>query len=217
AGNDALVAIVNHLTREGSELPFFVGQTQEGNFYFNGLYNYTMSLVFTDLDSDAPLGVVQGQETHTGLYCALSLGEGQFAIASYSFNERFFQGQVAISESGISATVGLEGNPIPELDLNSHVEALSLSDNFLAFGADSRDRQIMLYAYSKADGGLVGTQYYGFGLPYTFGGMSTTADGGLIIAGSVYVADRFQRVALIKLAEEDVNALVLGTVVVDQE
>ncbi|MEL6533818.1 MAG: hypothetical protein AAFQ98_00330, partial [Bacteroidota bacterium] len=189
---------------------FFVGQTPEGTYYFNGLYNYTLSLVFTDLSSGEPLGVVQGQETHSGLLGVFPMGGGQFGLATFNFNERFFQGRVAVDESEISATVDLEGNPIPELDLNANVQAMGLFDQHVIFGADTRDRQIMLYAYSQESGELVGTQYYGFGLPYRFSRMNVTGDGGLIITGSVYVADRFQRVALIRLAEEDVNALTSG-------
>ena len=212
AGNDVEGAIVNHFTREDSQLPFFVGQSEEGTYYFNGFYNYTLSMVFTDLNSNTPRGVLQGQQTSAGLFAARSLGNEVYAIATFNFNQRYIQSRVDLNETSVSSTVNYEANPVPEMDLASKVRIsrVQFDDPHLIYGCHTRDRQIALYAYRESDGALVGTRYLGFGLPYSFSSMRETVDGGLIITGSVYVADRFERIALIKLSENDKREL-LGT------
>lgn len=45
AGNNVLEAITDHFTRRKDRLPFFCGQAPNSSYYFNGFYNFTMSLV----------------------------------------------------------------------------------------------------------------------------------------------------------------------------
>ena len=68
AGADVEAPIIEHFTRTGRQLPFFVGRTNEGQYYLNGFYNFTLSLLFTNLNGNDPVGVVQGQQDN-GHFC----------------------------------------------------------------------------------------------------------------------------------------------------
>ncbi len=51
--------IIDHYTRTGRQFPFTTGRLDNGTYYFNGFFNFTLSLVFTDLTNGA-LGVGAG-------------------------------------------------------------------------------------------------------------------------------------------------------------
>ena len=54
AGQEVEEPIIDHFTRTGRELPFFAGRMENGTYYANGFYNYTLSLLFTDLSDNSP-------------------------------------------------------------------------------------------------------------------------------------------------------------------
>jgi len=88
AGVDVEKPIIDHLTRNGDILPFQVGQTKEGLTYFNGFYNYTFSLVFSNFGDD-PMGVCQGQLSQGGISEVASLGNNIFGIARFNFGDNY--------------------------------------------------------------------------------------------------------------------------------
>ena len=74
--------IVEHFTRTGRQLPFIVGRTNAGLVYFNGFYNFSFSMVFTDLNSGDVLGVSQGQRDNAGISGATNINGNTFALAT---------------------------------------------------------------------------------------------------------------------------------------
>ena len=52
-------------------------------YFFNGFFNYTFSLVFTDITSDDPIGVVQGQQDDGGFSAVTPLSGNKFAILTF--------------------------------------------------------------------------------------------------------------------------------------
>ncbi len=209
AGDAVEEPIINHFTRTGKQLPFQVGKTSSGQYYFNGFYNYTLSFVVTDLAGDDPSGVVQGQQDNGG-FSQLQLIEGdKFAASRFNFGDNYFLPNVTIPLSGTSSIIDLGGNKLPELTADAPVRILEASfngKNNLIYGSNNKSKQIALFIYDQATGEFLGSRYLGFSNPFEIANLITTSDGGIAICGTTYAAGRFPRICLFKIGKEEFNS-----------
>ncbi len=199
--------ILNHYIRTGNKFPFQVGRTGSV-YYFNGFYNYTFSLVFTDLNADDPQGVVQGQQDDGGMSAIVPISGSTFAAARFNFDANYTLPNVTLSLNGNSFSSDLGGNSFPELEANAAIKILRGNNgttNFLAFGSSTRSKQIGIYYYNENGGTFISSQYLGFSNPFEIAGLSQTADGGLIICGTTYLAGRFPRICLFKISKDELQ------------
>jgi hypothetical protein len=204
AGDAVEEPIINHFLRTGRQLPFQVGKTSAGQYYFNGFYNYTLSLVFTDLTKDTPLGVAQGQQDNGGFSQLYPLENNTFAAARFNFGDNYLLPKVSVNPSGISSVTDLGGNKLPELTNNAPVQITKTTIGgraILIYASNTVSRQIALYFYDKTSGEFVGSHYLGFSNPFEVANMIVTADKGLAVCGTTYVAGRFPRICMFKLSE----------------
>ena len=205
---DAVEApLINHFTRNGRQYPFQVGKTLGGKYFFNGFYNYTFSLVFTDLAEEKP-NQVQGTNDNAGLNQVVPLSGDLYATSRFDYGENYLLPQATLSSSSISSSVDLNGNSFPELVPNAPIKTLVTTLNgkeVIVYGSNTRSRQIALYAYEKATGIFLGSKYLGFSNPYEIGSMVATADGGIAVCGTTYVAGRFPRICLFKFSAESLS------------
>lgn len=198
--------ITNHFTRTGRQLPFRIGRMQGGPYFFNGFVNFTISLIFTDLVADDPIGVLQGQQDDGGLSSVQHLTGSTFAVSRFDEGDNYLLPNVDINTGGITSSVDLGGNPFPELVDEAPVVIKQMEVNgqtVLIYGSHTKGGQIILLAYSPDTGALLGTKYLGFSNPYEISGFSPTEDGGLVVAGNTSVAGRFDRICLFKLSEKE--------------
>lgn len=205
AGDAVEEPIINHFLRTGKQIPFLVGKATSGQYYFNGFYNYTLSLAFTNLSADEPQGIVQGQQDDGGLSQAIPLDGSKFALARFNFGDNYFLPNVSLNTSGISSSTDLGGNPFPELIANATVKILRVTINskkVVLYGSDTRSKQIALFGYDESTGEFLGSKYLGFSNPFEISSIVSAADGGLAICGTTYVAGRFPRICLFKLSKE---------------
>ena len=208
AGDAVEEPIINHFLRTGQQFPFLVGKTTSGQYYFNGFYNYTLSLVFTNLINDDPQGVVQGQQDDGGVSQVVSLEGGKFALSRFNFGDNYFLPNEVLNTSGISSSIELGGNPLPELVANAAVDILRVSigtKKIALYGSDTRSTQIVLYGYDESNGEFIGSRYLGFSNPFEISSIISTNDGGLAVCGTTFVAGRFPRICLFKLSKEEVT------------
>ncbi|MGE4017666.1 MAG: hypothetical protein AB7E82_15095 [Cyclobacteriaceae bacterium] len=203
AGDAVEEPIINHFIRTGRQYPFQVGKTTSGLYFFNGFYNYTFSLVFSDLSGANPNGVIQGQQDDGGMTTVQQLTGNTFAAARFNFGANYFLPQIGLNTSGISSAVDLGGFTLPELVSNAPVRILKTTINeqpVLIFASNTLSRQIGLFIYDQATGEFLGSKYLGFSNPYEVAQVSPTADGGVVVSGSTFVAGRFQRVCIFKIS-----------------
>lgn len=212
---DAEPLVINHLTRLGEEYPFFSGFVQgtgnSGNYFFNGFRNFSFSLNFVDATNGELTGAVNGSRYEGGLSAALHLGGDQFALSKFSFGENFLVPAAGVNINGEISSTSIPANRFPELlpDARVLVKELSvLGKEVYIYGTDTKSNQMVLYAYDKATHELLGVTYVGQTNPYELGDFMVTEDNGLLLLGKTFVAGRFPRLALFKLTEEELAALV---------
>jgi hypothetical protein len=206
AGDAVEEPIITHFLRTGKQLPFQVGKTASGLYFFNGFYNYTLSLVFTDLNQDNPQGVIQGQQDKGGLSYVIPTTGGKYAAAKFNFGDNYLMPAVTLNTSGVSSSTDLVGNYLPELVPDAQVKIMMANidgQEQVLYASNTRSRQIALFSYSPSDGKLLGSRYLGFSNPFEVAAMITTEDKGLIICGTTYLAGRFPRICLFKLSAEE--------------
>jgi hypothetical protein len=207
AGDDVEEPIINHFIRTGKRFPFQIGKISNGSYFFNGFQNYTFSLVFTNLT--AITGVVQGQQDDGGISAVYPLGGGKFAAARFNFGDNYFLPNVNLSTNSPSISVDLGGNTLPELIGNAPVKILRAQINnksVLIFASDTKSKQIGLYFYDELTGEFISSRYLGFSNPFEVANVIQTADKGLLVCGTTYLAGRFPRVCLIKLSEAELTS-----------
>ncbi len=207
AGDEVEEPIINHFIRTGKRFPFQIGKVSGGIYFFNGFENYTFSLVFTNLD--AILGVVQGQQDDGGLSAIYPLGGDKFAAARFNFGDNYFLPNVNLSTNAPSIGVDLGGNTLPELVSNAPVKILRAQVSnkpVLIFASDTKSKQIGLYFYDEATGEFMSSRYLGFSNPFEVANIIQTADNGLLVCGTTYLAGRFPRICLIKLSEDELSS-----------
>lgn len=211
-GEDVEEPIIQHYIRTGRQYPFEVGKAAGGLYFFNGFFNYTFSLVFTDLTSDDPIGVVQGQQDDGGFSALTPLGGNKFASSRFNFGDNFLIPNKELSTSSITSSTDLGGYSLPELIPNAKVRILRATvnaKNVLIYGSDTKSKQIGLLYYEEAAGTFIGSRYLGFSNPFEIASLVQTSDEGLAICGTTYLAGRFPRICIFKLSKEqlvsDVN------------
>ncbi len=211
AGDAAEEPIIEHYNRTGKVFPFQIGKTTSGRYFFNGFYDYTFSLVFTDLAADGPLGRVNGNQDKGGFSQLMPLEGNRWAAATFSFGRNFLMPSITLNESATDQVSNLEeanGLSLVELTPNATVKIYQVTINgtpVTLFASNTVGKQISLYAYDRATGTLMGTHYLGFSNPFEVGAVTATTDGGLAICGTTYIAGRFPRTVLFKMSAEKVN------------
>lgn len=206
AGDGVEAPIITHFLRTGRQFPFQIGKTTSGQYYFNGFYNYTFSLVFTDLAAKDPQGVVQGIQDDGGFSCLMPLDGNKYAAARFNFGDNYLLPNAPINSTGTTSSVDFGGNNLPELASNATVKIISATVNskeIALYGSNTRSKQISLYGYEKATGKFLGSRYLGFSNPFEIAAMITTSDGGLAVCGTTYVAGRFPRICLFKISKDE--------------
>jgi hypothetical protein len=208
AGVDVDKPIIDHITRNGAQLPFSVGKISNNQYYFNGFYNYTFSLVFSDL-TGTPTGVCQGQLSLGGISAVESLGNDNFGVARFNFGDNYLNPIANIPTNSISSSTDLGGNTFPEIASGARVKILNQkSIAKWVYGTNTISNQIILNGFDQATGTILGTEYLGSGNPYTFASMIITNDGGIAILAQTAIEGRFRRIALFKRDAKYLNGLV---------
>lgn len=212
-GNDIVdEKISNHFARKGRIYPFQVGEVSSGLYFFNGFYDYAFSLVFVNLSSDAPVARIQTEFDHVGFNTIVPLGGTSFATSQFNLGDNFLLPKTSIPLSGMVNPVTFDNAyKIPEFASYAHVKILRTQldeKNVLIYGSDTKSKQIGLLFYDETTGELLGNRYLGFSNPFDLGNVIKTADGGLAVCGTTYIAGRFPRISISKLSKEEVEKIV---------
>ncbi|MDN5201575.1 hypothetical protein QQ008_09390 [Fulvivirgaceae bacterium BMA10] len=204
--------IIGKFSGTAENLPYFTGSMNDGSIYFfNGFYNFSLSVVFVNSSDGDLIGTLNGLRDETGLSAAQHITGNSFAVSRFSFDDNFLLplGDINVQANDFSGDLG--GNELPEILPSAKVVIKRLTingQNVVLYGSETKSKQIVLYAYDESDGALLGTKYFGNVNPYEIGNFVETTDGGLAISGRTFVAGRFPRICLFKISETELNSIV---------
>ncbi len=209
-GDDVLEEIIDHyLNASERPLPFFCGEHAFGSYYFNGYYNYNLSLVFTNLSGGAT-GVVQGQGSEAGFRSVFArVDDGTFAVSGYQFSDNYQLSEVSLSTGGLSSIADIYTGDMAELRPYTPSKIVSYEQGieYIVFAAESESRQIVLNFYEASSGQVAGTYRIGYANPYTFASLKVGSDNSLIVLGTTFVAGRFERIVLNKISSSEIAGI----------
>ncbi len=210
-GEDLEAEVIDHFLESSDRpLPFFCGEYSSGNYYFNGFYNYSFSTVFTDF-GNTPTGVLQGQDANAGLRSALSLGNGNFAVSGYQFDDNYQLASVDLNTSGTTSSVDLYPGNMAEIKPYTTAKIVSYtssSETYTVFASETKGNQIVLHFYNSTSGAIDGVQFVGFLNPFAFSSIKVTSDNSLLILGTTFVAGRFERIMLNTISQSEIDDIV---------
>ncbi|MES2734163.1 MAG: hypothetical protein V4714_20620 [Bacteroidota bacterium] len=210
--------IVAHLTRTGDRLPFFTGISTSG-YYFNGFAKYTFSTVFVNPSDGKQTGLMNGFRDKGIISAALHLSNNQFALARYSFGDNHLHPTESLNPASVGFIGDLKENLFSEIKPNGHIVIKRMMVNgqdVVLYAAESKSKQIILYAYAAQTLHLLGKQYLGYGNPYEMSGFTATDDGGLAVLGRTYVVGRYPRICLFKLSKDELTRFIKPIVPKDE-
>lgn len=202
-----------HVYRRGITYPFFTGTILNGNstvgYYANVFFEYRIALQFIDTRG-LPAGQLDGYSYRGGLSSFFSLGNNQFALSRYAFEENFFAPNVPINIGTIQSVSKLNGKQVYDISAYAKVVLKKVTiggKDVLVYGSTTKNNRIILYFYTPK-GEYLGQKYLGAVFPYELSNFIPTSDGGLAILGKTFVAGRFPRVCLFKLSNEEISGII---------
>lgn len=203
--------IVDHMNYTGKRFPFFISVTPEKDYVvMSGFNNYSFSTVFMDANLNFA-GVYNGAAYDGGLNAILPLGGNKFSLARFSFTNLYLNPNASLVPTTIDIAESIPAQSKAELDAQSPVLIKNVSINsvdYVVYLASTKSNQLLLNFYVKGSSELKGSKYLGQSVPLKACDFSKTEDGGLMILARVTVMGSFNRIATIKLSEEELEAMV---------
>ena len=211
AGNEVEPEILEHyLDPERSAQPFFCGEYAPGQVYFNGFYNFSLSLVFSGFGG-SPTGVLQGQGTNGGVTCVMPVQGSNFGVFGFQYNDNFILPNEPLATSGLASSVDLLSSSVTEFSSRTpaDIEVLTLDNTtYTIFAAETETRQVALYFFDTSTNELAGIHKIGYLNPYTLSSIRLDNENNLLVLGTTYVSGRFKRIFLSKIPEGDLRGIV---------
>lgn len=204
--------IINHLTGNGKKYPFLNGKLSGDKYYFNGFYNYTLSLCVFEFgwnDDDKP-AAAQGYRDERCMSSVLPLEGNTIAGSRYAYGDNFIipAAPVPVNSGTFSANSDMTGFLIPECvrDAPMALKLMTLNGKrMLVYASTTKNGQVVLFAYDAESKQLTGTKYLGATNPYAMSAIIQTADGGIAVLATTQVAGRFSRIAVFKLGKDELG------------
>ncbi|MFQ3577373.1 MAG: hypothetical protein SNJ77_13140, partial [Cytophagales bacterium] len=192
--------IIDHLTGLGKRLPFAMGRTNDGTYFFNGFFRYTFSLTFFGFNTQTP-GVLQGFRDNRGVATVTPKSNGNFALSRFGQGSMSYIPNVTLNTqaSAVASSGDLQGFFIPEIENYTRVVSLatpSINPTTVIYASANRKSQLCIYQYDYNTGAYKGTKYLGLSGSYQIGGICNTKEGKVALAATVYLAGRIPKVAL---------------------
>lgn len=204
--------IIDHLTGNGKKYPFLNGKLSGNTYYFNGFYNYTLSLCMFDFNwapEDEP-AAAQGYRDERCISSVLPMGTNEIATSRYAYGDNFIipSATVPVNSGDFSANTDMNGFLIPEFirDAPISLKAMTLNGkNVIVYASTTKSSQVALFAYDANSKQLLGTKYLGATNPYAMANITQTSDGGIAVLATTQVAGRFSRIAVFKVANSELG------------
>jgi len=207
---DIEAEIITHLSSPRERLPFFTGVAEDGKYFFNGFFDFTLSVGFVNPADGSMEGVIHGFRRSGAISALQPLEAGRFALARYAFGKNYIFPGVDINTSGTNSSEQFDGFELPELVADAQTRLCRVNvagKRLVVFASNAKSNQVVLYAYDEATGEFTGTHATGFNDELQVADILPTSDRGIAIYASSQVAGRFPRPAFFKISPDETAAL----------
>ena len=218
--NDNFAAEIDrHTKRETQPLPFMTGTVSGANpiYFFNCFYEANFSCIFVNPKDGKTDGYSQigGDRSYATMRYLLPINENRFALCRYDrTNTNFLIPNATIPILGLpSVSTELGGISFADMEPNSRIlcrRYVVAGKDVIIYAANNRNKGVGLYAFDANSGAFLGSKSLNLESPCEMGGFAPTADGGLAVLAKTYIVNRFPRVLVFKLSEEEAKKLVGG-------
>jgi hypothetical protein len=202
--------IETHLKKAGHQFPFFISQSGEStaaHYLVNCFFNYTMTLIFANPATGGRDGQVNTYQDNAAISSATYLDGSRFALSRYYMGENYIYPSAEIDQNSTQGSDNFEDIHLAELTTDATVKSITATYHkreVIVYASQTKSNSLVLYFFNKADGILVATKNVASTNPVNIAGLISTSDGGLALLAQTYVAGRFPRIAIFKIAPDDI-------------
>jgi hypothetical protein len=191
------------------------------NYFFNGIFEadgqvrYFMTFLTPNntsfvLYTDASGNLLGSTQTSFLLNSLAQVSGKEFAMTYIRQNDTNIVPKVALSIN-TNESPAIFGNTFHEINSEKRIITKKMTlngKNVIIFACTLENIPIRIYAFDAQTEVLLGTLTLGRVNPYEIADIIQTADGGLAILANTLVADRFIRLALLKISPKEIINLV---------
>lgn len=202
--------IETHLKKAGQQFPFFIQQSGESkamHYMVNCFFNYTMTLIFANPATGSRDGQVNTYQDNAAISSAIYLDGSRFALSRYYMGENYFFPSVELDQNSTQGSDEFEDIHLAELITDAVVKSVTATFHnreVIVYASETKSNSLVLYFFNKADGKLIATKNVASTNPVNIAGLISTSDGGLALLAQTYVSGRFPRIAIFKIAADDI-------------
>lgn len=202
--------IETHLKKAGQQFPFFIQQSGEStstHYLVNCFFNYTMTLIFANPATGGRDGQVNTYQDNAAISSAAYLDGSRFALSRYYMGENYFFPSVELDQNSTQGSDDFEDIHLAELKADATVKSIIATFHnreVLVYASQTKSNSLVLYFFNKVDGKLLATKNVASTNPVNIAGLISTSDGGLALLAQTYVSGRFPRIAIFKIAPDDI-------------
>lgn len=207
SGEDIIPHIRKHLTKQGNELPFYIGMLKNEEKYFaNIFHNYTLSLLF--VSSGSINGYLYSYQDEGVISSCTHLEDSLFAISRYFARDNYVYPGVSINTNGLTNAKDFNDILMADLQFNARVQVIRDDFNgndLILYASTTKTNQIALYFFDAITYEMLKSHFIGHTNPVEIASMIRAEDGALVILGKTWVSGRYQRNILYKLSIEELG------------
>lgn len=197
--------VVSHINYSGKRMPFFISSSPENDYVImGGFYNYSFSLIFMNANLQFS-GVYNGANFNGSVNAILPHGNSVYSVARYSYDNLYFNPNVTLNPATIDIAESISAQGFSELNSEKPVLVRKVkagNKEYVALIASTRTNQILISFFDGTSGTLKGKKYIGKNTPYTVCDVSVTDDGGLMLLVQAKIMGSYNRIATIRLSDE---------------
>jgi hypothetical protein len=199
-----------HLKKAGTQFPFFIlqsGESASSHYVVNCFFNYTMTLIFANPASGSREGQVNSYQDDAAISSALYLDGSRFSLSRYYMGENYIYPSVELDQNNMQGSDAFEDIHLAELTTDAPFKSITATFHnrqVVINASQTKSNTLVLYFFNQADGKLLSTKNVSSTNPVKIAGLISTSDGGLAILAQSYIAGRFPRIAIFKIAPGDI-------------
>jgi hypothetical protein len=202
--------LVHHNSYTGRRFPFFISSTPSNNqIVMTGFYNYSFSLIFLNPNLEFT-GVYNGAGFNGGVNAILPHSDSKYSVARFSNENQYFNANATLNPATIDIAESIPATGYSEIDPKKPVVVKSISidgTNYSCFIGSSKSNHLIVSIFDNA-GVFIGQKNIGQNTPYTICDATPTTDGGMMLLTQVKIMGNYQRIATIKLTDEQIKEII---------